>query len=113
MLSCGYCFTYVDLSHRYFGDHNIEGMFATLAPLHILLEDVSIQYYVSPLTTDRNRALKHCAKSPSPKPSVVTWRKQNSGVILIIAAMKSATLIKLGIYTIQCFGGLVDSSHNL
>ncbi|MCJ1320534.1 phosphatidylinositol kinase- protein kinase tor1 [Xylographa vitiligo] len=28
-----------EASRLYFGDHNIEGMFATLAPLHILLED--------------------------------------------------------------------------
>ncbi len=27
---------------RYFGDHNIEGMFATLAPLHALLDKVNL-----------------------------------------------------------------------
>ena len=33
----------LNLDSRYFGDHNIDGMFATLAPLHDLLDKVRIQ----------------------------------------------------------------------
>ena len=35
-----------DFTGRYFGDHNIDGMFATLAPLHDLLDKVSISQYL-------------------------------------------------------------------
>jgi hypothetical protein len=58
-----------DMENSYFGDHNIEGMFATLAPLHKLLEEV--RFYPDFISinsvTNCYRALKHFAKFPLPK----------------------------------------------
>lgn len=31
---------------RYFGDHDIEGMFATLAPLHDLIDKVNGHFFI-------------------------------------------------------------------
>ena len=68
-------------------------MFATLAPLHELLEEVSAisgRFWPFQVHTNNLRAPKHFVRYPSLKLLAATWMKQSSGVTHIDERMKSA-----------------------
>ena len=101
-----------DFLPRYFGDHNIDGMFATLAPLHELLAAVSTYFTLTNHRPPANlpRGLKHFEKYLLRRRLVEISTKPNSGAILIVERKRWETLIKLGISTILSSVGLLNSS---
>jgi hypothetical protein len=76
---------------RYFGDHNIDGMFATLAPLHDLVDKVSllrVRLLYALLTL--YRVLRPFERSRSFRPSDVNSMMHVHGATLIVALVRLA-----------------------
>ena len=81
-----------DFTVRYFGDHNIEGMFATLAPLHDLLKQVSIKSLTDLFpSANPDRARSHSEKYLSRKLLVEILKKLLIGATRIVRQMKLET----------------------
>lgn len=83
-------FTRAD-KQRYFGDHDIEGMFATLEPLHELINNVWDHFRRISVIANIYRVPKHSGRSRSFKPLVETFTKLVSGVTLMPLRTKLAT----------------------
>jgi FKBP12-rapamycin complex-associated protein len=86
-----------EASRLYFGDRNIEGMFATLAPLHDMLDQ-------GPETL---REVSHL-----PRLSVVICKKLVNGASLTDNQEMLGTSTKLGIYITKCSEELLDNFHS-
>ena len=76
---------------RYFGDQDIVGMFATLEPLHELINKVRRKFYGLAKTAYIHRAPRPCGKSHSFKHLDVIYTKPGNGVIPMLIPMKLAT----------------------
>ena len=98
--------------NRYFGDHDIEGMFATLAPLHDLVEKVRWFKRLKNLFDNHySRVLKRCEKYHSVRRLAEISMKPRIGAKPTRTPKRLAILIKLGICTIQCSAESPDNCH--
>lgn len=91
-----------EASRLFYGDHNIDAMFATLEPLHEMLEKVyRIPDQSCPALPDVQtcRDPKLCEKSLSPKLSVVTCRMRANRANATSCTPKQTILITLGTFT--------------
>ena len=98
--------------NRYFGDHDIEGMFATLLPLHDLVEKVR------QCKRWKNSTNNHYSKDPKPfekyrsvRLSAGIFTKPRFGAKPIKNPRKLATSTKLGIFTTQCSAESLDNCN--
>ena len=73
---------------RYFGDHDIEGMFATLEPLHEHINKVRSIYSWNKLGTDWIRAPKRSVRYPSCRHSDAIFMKLESVVRPIVLLVR-------------------------
>ena len=96
-----------EASRLYFGDHNTEAMFAVLAPLHKLLEDVSTTLKAWKVKLTFNRDRKHCEKSPLSKPLAVNSPKPRDGVRHSAGQVNSEISIRHGIFTMPCLSAFL------
>lgn len=75
---------------RYFGDHDIDGMFATLAPLHNQVDKVGLVTLLCMMNTKFIRALKRFVRYHLCKHLGANFQKLALGVIDIVTPTKSA-----------------------